>query len=265
LSLYPQAATPLIDIADRVAVAEALERVRPDVVINAAGKTGLPNIDWCEDHKLETLHSNLTGPLVLLEELSRRGIYWVQIASGCIYQGDKDGRGFSENDPPNFFGSFYSCTKAWLDQMLKDFPVLTLRLRMPFDGTTRERNLFMKLRKYSRVLDVQNSITHVPDFLAAADKLIQRRATGLYNIVNPGSISPFEIMQLYREIVDPEHRFSRLADLSEVAKAGRSNCLLSTDKLAREGMYMPAVRDAVVQALKELRPALFPTPELAAV
>jgi 3,5-epimerase/4-reductase len=267
LSLYPEAETPFIDIADGAAVAEVVDRVRPDVVINAAGKTGVPNIDWCEDHKLETVHSNLTGPLVLLEELGRRGIYWVQIASGCIYQGDNGGRGFAETDAPNFFGSFYSRTKAWLDQILKDFPVLTLRLRMPLDGTTQERNLLMKLRKYSRVLDVQNSLTYLPDFLAVAESLINRRAVGLYNIVNTGSISPFEIMQLYREIVDPVHRFSRLAleDLPEVAKAGRSNCILSTNKLAREGLVMPPVQDRVRKALLELRAALLPSPELAVV
>ena len=37
-------------------------------------------------------------------------------------------------------------------QVLHDFPVLNLRLRMPFDGTTSERSLIMKLRKYQRVL-----------------------------------------------------------------------------------------------------------------
>jgi dTDP-4-dehydrorhamnose reductase len=41
-----------------------LDEVKPDVVINAAGKTGKPNVDWCEDHKEETLRSNDTGPLV---------------------------------------------------------------------------------------------------------------------------------------------------------------------------------------------------------
>jgi len=267
LSLYPTAATPIIDIADPAAVAEVIDHQKPDVVINAAGKTGLRNIDWCEDHKLETVHSNVTGPLVLLEELGRRGIYWVQIASGCIYQGDNGGCGFAENDPPNFFGSFYSRCKAWIDQILKDFPVLILRLRMPFDGTTQPRNLLMKLRKYSRVLDVQNSITYVPDFLEVASQLIQRRALGLYNIANAGSISPYEIMQLYGEIVDPAHTFSRLAleELPEVAKAGRSNCLLSTAKLAQEGLSMRPVRDAVRQALADLRSALNRSPELAGV
>ena len=66
---------------------------------------------------------------------------------------------------------------------MRDFPVLTLRLRMPFDGTTSERNLITKLRKYRRVLTERNSLTYMPDFLSVAAGLITRRATGLYNVV----------------------------------------------------------------------------------
>ncbi|MBI3619254.1 sugar nucleotide-binding protein [Candidatus Peregrinibacteria bacterium] len=255
LEIFPDALTPSIDIADGRNVAELLDREKPEVVINAAGKTGRPNVDWCETHKMETLRSNVTGPLVLLEELGKRGIYWVHLSSGCIYAGDNGGRGFAENDPPNYSGSFYSRTKAWSDLILKDFPnILILRLRMPFDGSTDERNLIMKLRKYPRVLDAQNSLTSIPDFLVAAKALIERRATGVYNMVNPGTISPFEIMELYREIVDPHHRFEKLTldQLGGVVKAGRSNCILSTEKLEREGMGMPPVEEAVREALSQM-------------
>src|SRR3989344_2091165 len=113
LSLFPDAITPHFDIADRTAVIAELDRVKPDIVINAAGKTGRPNVDWCEDHKEETLHANVTGAVVLLEECRKRGIYWVHMSSGCIYTGDNNGAGFSEEDAPNFDGSFYSRTKAW--------------------------------------------------------------------------------------------------------------------------------------------------------
>src|SRR3989344_290490 len=113
LTLFPDAATPHIDIAHPQAVSEELDRVKPDIVINAAGKTGRPNVDWCEDHKEETLHANVTGALVLLEECLKRNIYLVHMSSGCIYEGDKGGAGFTEEDPPNFSGSFYSRTKLW--------------------------------------------------------------------------------------------------------------------------------------------------------
>lgn len=249
--VYPEAQCPEVDIADAHAVGEVLDREKPDIVINAAGKTGRPNIDWCETHKEETLRSNLTGPLLLLEECGKRGIYWVHLSSGCIYEGDKGGGGFTEDDPPNFFGSFYSRVKGWADQILREFPVLILRLRMPFDGSTNERNLLMKLRKYHKVLDVKNSLTYLQDFLSAAKTLIERRRTGIFNIVNPGTISPYEIMELYKKFVQSEHAVERLTleNLSSVVRAARSNCVLLTEKLRAEGMHFPDVHERVEDAL----------------
>ncbi|MFH0851926.1 MAG: sugar nucleotide-binding protein [Candidatus Peregrinibacteria bacterium] len=196
LSIYPDTILSDADIADPQAVARVLDEARPDVVINTAGKTGVPNVDWCEDHKRETLRSNVTGPLVLLEECAKRGIYWVHLSSGCVYEGDNGGKGYTEEDGPNFTGSFYSRTKAWSEKTLREFPVLILRLRMPFDGVLHPRNLISKLAKFERVLDVENSITCLTDFLAAARLLINRRATGVYNIVNEEAISPYRIMEL---------------------------------------------------------------------
>jgi 3,5-epimerase/4-reductase len=261
LSLYPGATIPEVDISDARAVAAALDADQPEVVINCAGKTGRPNIDWCENHKAETLRSNLTGALVVLEECLRRGVYLVHFSSGCIYEGTKGGVGFTEEDPPNYTGSFYSRTKAWADQVLREFPVLTLRLRMPFDGSLSDRNLIMKLRKYKRVLTEPNSITHLPDFFRAAEQLITRRATGVFNIVNEGVVSPFEIMTRYRELIDPTHTFVPLplAQMGEVASAGRSNCLLSTARLREEGLRLPPVREAVDFALRALAPRLHET------
>jgi dTDP-4-dehydrorhamnose reductase len=99
-----------------------------------------------------------------------------------------------------------------------------------------------------------NSLTHLPDFMAAARELISRRATGVYHVVNGGAVSPFEVMRLYRDLVDPGHAFEPLApgDLGQLTRAGRSNCVLSTEKLAREGIRLPPVRQAVEAALLRL-------------
>ncbi len=258
-TLYPGASTPSVDIADQAVVASVLDREKPDIVINAAGKTGRPNVDWCETHREETFQSNVTGPAILLAECGKRGMYWVHLGSGCIYQGDNEGKGYTEEDPPNFTGSFYSWTKNVSDQMLTRFAegwngeggVLNLRLRMPFDATVNPRNLITKLKGYARVLDTPNSITCIPEFLSAARMLIERRKTGTFNMVNAGGISPYRIMELYREIVDPSHRFERLAigELPGVVTATRSNCIISPAKLQGEGIAMKDAEEAVREAL----------------
>jgi len=231
-----------------------LDAYRPEAVINCAGKTGRPNVDWCEDHRAETLRANVTGVLVLLEECLARGARLVHLGSGCIYTGDNGGRGWAEHDPANFDGSFYSRTKAWSDQVLRAFPALNLRLRMPFDGTHGERSLISKLRRYPRVLTERNSLTCIPDLISAATRLIDGGATGTFNVVNPGAMSPYDVMVRYRAVVDPTHQFEPLSvgQLGEVASAGRSNCILNTDKLRAAGIALPHVEEAVDRCLHQL-------------
>jgi dTDP-4-dehydrorhamnose reductase len=260
LSMYPDALTPRVDIGDPVAVAAMLEEAKPDVLINAAGKTGRPNVDWCEMHKAETLHANVLGPLVLQEACAARGIYWVHMSSGCIYAGDNGGRGWTEEDLPNFAGSYYSRTKAWSEQMLKDLAeerggILIVRPRMPFDGTSHPRNLLQKLIRYAKVLDEPNSLTYVPDMLAAMRQLIDKRTTGIFNMVNAGLLSPYQIMERYRDVVDPSHTFDRLTveTLAGAVATGRSNCRLSIDKLAHAGITMRPAAEALEEALEKLR------------
>jgi len=275
LRIFPDAVVPSCDIGDPAAVARVLDEVKPDVVINAAGKTGVPNVDWCEDHKRETLHANVLGPIVLAEECGKRGIYWVHLSSGCIYEGTKGAKGekgtkgeqaegWTEEDEPNFTGSFYSRSKAWSEKTVRECTesdvngrggILILRLRMPFDGSSHPKNLITKLAKYARVNDEENSITCLTDFLEAAKKLIERRATGIYNMVNEGTISPYRIMELYREIVDPSHSFEHLPlpAQSQVTKVGRSNCILATGKLKGEGIQMRPIEEAVKESLKEYK------------
>lgn len=256
---YPDAHTDEVDITRRNEIAVTLGRINPDVVINCAGKTGRPNVDWCEENKLETIAANVTGPLLLLEECLKRSIYLVHISSGCIYSNDagnlwQQQYGFSEDDKPNFAGSFYSRSKAMIDQAMQDFPVLNLRLRMPFDGTNDPRNLITKLKAYKRVLTEPNSMTYMPQFMSAAKQLIANRTPGTFNIVNRGVISPFEIMKRYKELVDPTHEFEPLAlkDMGEVARAGRSNCRLSPDKILALGIQMSTIDLAIGKALTDL-------------
>jgi dTDP-4-dehydrorhamnose reductase len=109
----------------------------------------------------------------------------------------------------------------------------------------------MKLSKYQNVLDVENSITYVPDLIRIAKTLIEKKKIGTYNIINPGPISPYRIMQLYKEIVDPAHEFNRmtLEELPNHTKAGRSNCTLNTDKLKNEGIELEDAESVVIKAL----------------
>ena len=252
---------PKFDVLDTPALETFLDTSKPKVVINAVGKTGgpgMPNIDWCETHKAETLRSNVLAALAIGVACSERGIYFVHLGSGCIYKGDNNGKGFSEEDEPNFFGpQFYAKTKILAEKALKELPgrVLQLRIRMPIDDGHHPRNLIDKLRSYPRVIDTQNSMTTVPHMLPAVRALIEKRRTGIYNLVNPGTISAAEIMRLYADIVDPSHKFEvmTLEELDKATVGKRSNCMLDTSKLEAEGIKMPEIYEAVRECLRQYK------------
>jgi len=246
-----------VDITDLNAVKKELDEKKPKIVINAAGITGRPNIDWCEEYKIETVAGNVIGPLNILQACSEKNIYWVHLGSGCIFQGDgPDGKGFKEGDEANP-PSFYSWTKYWADSILKNFLVLIVRLRLPIDVEPGPRNLIDKLLKYSQIIDSENSITVVPDFLDATKKLIDKRKTGIYNMTNPGALKPSQVMELYKEIVDSKHQFEVISGQElykqKLVKATRSNCVLNTDKLQKEGIFLKPIQERIVEVLKEYK------------
>jgi dTDP-4-dehydrorhamnose reductase len=244
-----------VDVTDLELVRVALEDVKDSVVINATGKTGKPNVDWCEDHRLETTAVNVTGAINVCQVASEQGNYVVQIGSGCIFSGDGE-TAFTEEDEPNFFGSFYSQTKAVAESALKEIPnVCILRIRMPLQGSESPKNLLNKLLKYDKILSVPNSVTVMEDFMPFIVRVIEKRPVGPLNAVNPGAYEHRDLLEMYREIVDPSRSFEYigLEEFAGMTKAERSNCVLSTKKTEEMGIEMPEVSESLPKMLQSYK------------
>ncbi len=242
------------DIADESAVRKALRDVAPDAVVNAAGKTGKPNVDWCESHRVETYRSNVEGPLVLARACQERGTYLLHLGSGCIFYGRSPApSGWREDDFANPT-SFYSRTKYAADLVLSGLSgVGVARLRMPIDSVPGPRNLITKLASYKQVIDVENSVTVVSDLIAAVAALVERRASGVFHVTNPGTMRHHDLLALYRELVDPSHTFELIREEELVsrglAEKARSNCVLSSQNLDRLGIRLRPIAVALRDAM----------------
>lgn len=252
-------------IDDKTAVLQALEEHHPLAVINAAGRNGVPNVDWCETHQVETYHANTIGPLVLAEACQEKNVYLVQLSSGCIFYGTSpDPQGWKEEDATNP-AAFYSRTKYATDLILSRLPNTAIaRLRLPIDSLPSSKNLIDKLSSYKKVIDVQNSVTIVEDLAHAIEQLIQKRGTGIFHCTNPGPLRYRDLIQLYREYVDPNHTNEWIQD-QDLASQGltaknRSTCILQSTRLAELGIHMRpidiAMRD-IMSKYAPLKRALF--------
>jgi dTDP-4-dehydrorhamnose reductase len=252
----PGAVLSTVDIADRTAVARELQALDARTVINCAGKTGRPNVDWCDTHPLETQRSNVVGPIILAEACSERGAYLLHVGSGCIFYGPSPSSGGWREDDFANPSSFYSRSKYAADLVLSKLPnVAVARLRMPIDGTPGPRNLVTKLAGYREVIDVENSVTIVDDLVRVVQALVEQRASGIFHATNPGTMRHRDLLQMYREIVDPSCQYTLIREDELVARGlathARSNCILASPRLAALGITMRpvdvALRDALTQ------------------
>lgn len=102
---------------NRESVKAELLKYKPTHVLNAAGITGMPNVDWCETNQEKALRSNVLGSMTVSDLCQELDIHCTLYATGCIFEYDEkhkigSGIGFTEEDAPNFDGSFYSKTKV---------------------------------------------------------------------------------------------------------------------------------------------------------
>src|SRR5713226_6230224 len=74
---------------------EFLSRTKPKFLINAAGYTGKPNVDACENAKADTLAGNTLLPQAIAHACLVSNIPWGHVSSGCIFSGAKVKRGDS--------------------------------------------------------------------------------------------------------------------------------------------------------------------------
>jgi 3,5-epimerase/4-reductase len=72
-----------IRMEDKAGMSKVFDEFRPTRVINCAGKTGRPNVDWCESNRVETVRSNVIGTLMLAELCDEKGVHLTNVATGC--------------------------------------------------------------------------------------------------------------------------------------------------------------------------------------
>lgn len=221
-------------------IKEEIEKHNPDRVIILGGltyKQPATNIDWCEDNKQEVIRVNVMGILNIADICERMNIHCTILGTGCIYTysclkgciiNEDYFEEFDEDCMWNFDKSFYSKTKAYVQELLKCYNnTLLLRIRMPINNSDDPKNFITKLKSFNKIISIPNSMTVLPELIPVMIKLIEEQEVGTWNIVNPGTISHKEIM----DMCNIEKEYVSITEQSKLTRVARSNNCLSTDKL----------------------------------
>ncbi|PWZ53265.1 hypothetical protein Zm00014a_035425 [Zea mays] len=247
-------------LEERSQLLEDIRNVKPTQVFNAAGVTGRPNVDWCETHKQDTIRTNVVGILNLADVCREQGLLMINYATGCIFEYDAkhpegSGIGFKEEDTPNFTGSFYSKTKAMVEELLKEYDnVCTLRVRMPISSDLNNpRNFITKIARYDKVVNIPNSMTILDELLPISIEMAKRDCRGIWNFTNPGVVSHNEILEMYKKYINPDFKWTNftLEEQSKVIVAPRSNNEMDASKLKAEFSQLMSIKDSLIKYVCE--------------
>jgi 3,5-epimerase/4-reductase len=219
------------------------------------GKT-YTTIDYLQNSETlrENINDNLYVPLRLGMFCESNGIHFTYLGTGCIYSyetnnvcpGSKEGSSekkiFTEGDTPNFFGSNYSIVKGFTNMLIDNVKCLHLRIRMPITSEKNPRNFISKITSYEKICSIPNSMSVLDELIPLAIHMMKENIVGTVNFTNPGVITHNEILEMYRDIVDPLFVWKNftLEEQDKILLSKRSNNHLDT--LLLEMIYIDLVR-----------------------
>ena len=242
-----------------------IQEYEPTNIISFIGRThGMIDdkyygtIDYLEQpgKLVENLRDNFVGPKLIAEICEMKNIHFVYMGTGCIfnYKEDNEKYKFTEEDDANFFGSSYSIVKGCTDKEMRNYKnTLNLRIRMPITEIDNPRNFITKITKYEKICSISNSMTVLPDLLPLIYDLMCMRYTGTLNFTNPGVISHNEILEMYKEFVDPNFKWANFSieEQNKVLACSRSNNHLDTTKLENLFPSLKNIKDSLRNLLKK--------------
>jgi dTDP-4-dehydrorhamnose reductase len=244
-------------VDDEKSVENELLTVKPDRVLSFIGRThgpGYSTIDYLEQKGklVENIKDNLFGPIVLAILCKKYEIHFTYMGTGCIFTYDDEKSIFKEEDMPNFFGSGYSTVKGFTDRLMNFFNVLNLRIRMPIIGKHHPRNFITKITTYEKICSINNSMTVLDELIPIMVDMSIKKITGTINMTNPGVISHNEILDMYKNYVDPSKIWTNFTqeEQSKILLSGRSNNELDSTKLKNMYPNILSIKESIEKLLK---------------
>jgi dTDP-4-dehydrorhamnose reductase len=248
-----------LDVSDDMAVAAAMDRTRPDAIVNGVAFT---DVDGAEDRPMEALNVNAFAVRALARAADRHGAPLVHYSTDFVFDGTATVP-YTENDRPNP-RSVYAATKLVGEWFALDRPrAYVLRVESLFGRAPGGRpakgsvaGLVKTLRASATAkvfVDRTITPTYVIDAARATRLMLERSAPGgVYHCVNSGACTWFELAQELARQLGVEPRLEAVRQAEARLRASRPQfCALSNDKLRSAGIEMPPWQDALRRYLAD--------------
>lgn len=261
-----------LDIADYDAVAVAMSRVRPDVVVNCAAYT---NVDACETHRKSAWNVNVKGPENLALNVKKCGGFLIHISTDYVFKGDRRvPEPYVEDDLPDP-RSFYGKTKLKAEEVVRQATERHIIVRTAWLYGIKGNN-FLKTMMKLTLRDPRREIKVVNDQFGSPtwsyglalqiDRLIKRGGQGTYHATSEGFCTWYELAISFLDRMKIPHRLTPCStDVYAAGFSGKNpttaprpkNSILENKRLKeRDINIMPHWERALDQFVFKFRKAL---------
>ena len=252
-----------LDVADEVAVREAVEAYRPEVVVNAAAWT---DVDGCEADPARAHRVNALGPWWLARACRRLGARLVTVSTDYVFPGvaPLDGaghpRGWSEFDPVAPINA-YGRSKAAGEQLVRATLPEHHIVRTAWVSGARGRTFVATMLRLGRergavavVNDQIGSPTYARDLAAAIVELAGSDRYGTWHRTNTGHCSWYELTVAIFELAGMDVEVARQPSSALDRPAPRPAWSVLDQTHAHSAGFagLPHWRDGLERLLEEL-------------
>lgn len=173
-------------------------------IICAAGISGKPTTEWCENNQYETFETNFLNILNLCKLIKKLNLHLTILGSGGVY--DDNYNEITEDVIPSYnseiFKKIYFRYRILLENEIRTHflkNVLYLRIMYPCSFDNSEKCLINKLNK--NINNINNyiiPITIIPNLFPYIPFLINKNIDGILNFIN-GNIKIEQILNFYKK------------------------------------------------------------------
>lgn len=198
---------------------------KPKYFINAAGLTGYPNTDWCNNNKKETLMTNVINQINILNICNEYNIHCTLIGSGAIFKNSLIPKYSTDCGDLINNNNYYAESRILLEKLIIPFKnCLLLRINYPLSSIQNNKNLLNKLINYKEIEKINLSVTILDSLIPKLPLMIENNETGVFNFINKNQLNIAEFITNY-------YNFKNLKNDKIFIDTKRESPLLICDKL----------------------------------
>jgi len=201
---------PEFDLTKKETIKKYLDQKTPDVVIHLAAYTNVSEAEnQRRDKNADCWKINVEGTESLISLVDSKKTHFIHISTDYVFSGSEEKPGpYKEDENPETDESkltWYGFAKAEAERVVKKHcgdQTTILRLIYPVRARYDEKSdylrkplsLFDQGKLYPMFKDQQVTITYIDEASLALEKIIEKRALGIYHACTSNTSTPFELI-----------------------------------------------------------------------